>query len=71
MANKVRRAERSTIGQNNFESAPDLIETEALKPTSKVVRELRSPDGTVIRVEVPVYPPFRLKEKAAKANGGR
>jgi len=26
------------------------------------MREIERPDGTIIRVEVPVYPPFKLKD---------
>jgi hypothetical protein len=33
-----------------------------LKPIRVVVRELTRPDGKKLRVEVPVYPPFRLDE---------
>jgi hypothetical protein len=29
-----------------------------------VERELTRPDGTTLRVKVPVYPPFRLREPA-------
>lgn len=71
MANKTRRVEATSTGANHFESNSRAIESENLEPISKVVRELTSPDGTVLRVEVPVYPPFRLKEKSAAANRGR
>jgi bifunctional pyridoxal-dependent enzyme with beta-cystathionase and maltose regulon repressor activities len=71
VATKIRRVVQSAIGPNNFEPNPDEIESEPLEPISTVVRELTSPDGTILRVEVPVYPPFRLKEKAAQADGGR
>jgi hypothetical protein len=66
MANKPRRVEPSTSRSNNFEPNSRTIESESLKPISKVVRELTSPDGTTLRVEVPVYPPFRLKEKSVE-----
>jgi len=32
------------------------------------MREIERPDGTVLRVEVPVYPPFKLKDRR-KAKG--
>jgi hypothetical protein len=46
-----------------LEASAQAIECEALEPVRKVVRELTRPDGSTLRVEVPVYPPFRLKEK--------
>ncbi len=71
MASKTRRAETNETGANNFEPNSRTIEGEALEPICKVVRELTSPDGTVLRVEVPVYPPFRLKGKSRVANDGQ
>lgn len=41
------------------------VEGEALEPIRVVERELTRPDGTTVVVEVPVYPPFRLKERSA------
>jgi hypothetical protein len=49
-----------------MEARAQSIECEALEPVRKVVRELKRPDGSTLRVEVPVYPPFRLKEKDAQ-----
>ena len=37
-----------------------------LEPVRKVRRELKSPSGRVVIVEVPVYPPFRLKTDAER-----
>ena len=48
----------------NLEAAPQSIECETLEPIRKVVRELKRPDGSTLRVEVPVYPPFQLKGKS-------
>lgn len=42
---------------------PGGVESENLEPIGVVERELTRPDGTKVRVEVPVYPPFRLKER--------
>ncbi len=39
------------------------IEGAPLEPIGVVERELTRPDGTKLRVEVPVYPPFRLAER--------
>lgn len=52
---------------NSFEANPNEIECEALEPIRVVVRQLERPDGTRVEVEVPVYPPFRLKEPKARA----
>jgi hypothetical protein len=38
-----------------------------LKPIRFVERELTRPDGTRLRVKVPVYPPFRLEDRSAPA----
>jgi len=43
----------------------DGIESEKLKPIRVVTRELTRPDGTTVQVEVPVYPPFQLKQEKA------
>jgi hypothetical protein len=47
-----------------------LIRGARLEPIRYVERELTRPDGTKLRVKVPVYPPFRLEERPApKAPG--
>lgn len=40
------------------------VEGARLEPLRTVRRELRSPSGDVVVVEVPVYPPFRLRSEA-------
>jgi len=42
----------------------DEIQSEPLEPVRVVERELTRPDGTTLRVKVPVYPPFQLKKRA-------
>jgi len=42
-----------------------LIRGAPLEPLRYVERELTCPDGTRLRVKVPVYPPFRLEERSA------
>jgi hypothetical protein len=42
-----------------------LVRGARLEPIRFVERELTSPDGTKLRVQVPVYPPFRLEERPA------
>ena len=41
-----------------------VIRGAPLKPIRFVERELTRPDGTTLRVKVPVYPPFRLEERS-------
>ena len=40
-----------------------LVRGARLEPIRYVERELTRPDGTKLRVKVPVYPPFRLEER--------
>jgi hypothetical protein len=42
-----------------------LVKGAPLEPIRYVDRELTHPDGTKLRVRVPVYPPFRLEERPA------
>ena len=42
-----------------------LVQGAPLKPIRFVERELTRPDGSTVRVKVPVYPPFRLEERPA------
>lgn len=44
----------------------DTVKGAKLEPIRVVRRELRRPDGTVVQVDVPVYPPFRLEERPEK-----
>lgn len=39
-----------------------LVKGADLEPIDHVERELTSPDGTIVTVRVPVYPPFRLEQ---------
>jgi hypothetical protein len=41
----------------------ERIEGEPLEPVRVVERELTHPDGTTLTVQVPVYPPFKLKKR--------
>ena len=40
-----------------------LVPGARLQPIRYVERELTRPDGSKLRVKVPVYPPFRLEER--------
>jgi hypothetical protein len=42
-----------------------VVQGAPLKPLRFVERELTRPDGTTLRVKVPVYPPFRLEDRSA------
>jgi len=54
-------AHRNKGTARNLDLRPGEVEGERLKPIRKVIREIERPDGTTLRVEVPVYPPFKLK----------
>jgi len=43
----------------------ERIQSEPLHPVGVVERVLTRPDGTTMKVEVPVYPPFQLKKPPA------
>jgi hypothetical protein len=55
-------AQRNKGTAENLQRSTGRIQGERLRPIRTVIRELTRPDGTTIRVEVPVYPPFRLKD---------
>ena len=56
-------ANRSKNTAQNLDTQPTRIEGERLKPIRRVMREIERPDGVILRVEVPVYPPFKLKDR--------
>jgi len=59
-----RRSRRSSKKEEILDPEPRTgIEGAPLEPIKVVERELTRPDGTKLRVEVPVYPPFRLAER--------
>jgi hypothetical protein len=49
-------------------SPGSIVQGAPLKPIRFVERELTRPDGTTLRVKVPVYPPFRLEDRSAAAS---
>ena len=55
-------SKRSKSGAT-FESNDGPIEGAKLSPLRIVKRELVRPDGSTVTVDVPVYPPFRLKRR--------
>ena len=52
---------KSKAASKEGEPARRTIEGAKLKPVRTVRRELTGPDGRRVQVDVPVYPPFRLK----------
>lgn len=56
-----------------LESVPiaDRIQGEPLAPLRHVERVLLGPDGTAVRVRVPVYPPFQLAVPKTKTQAKR
>ena len=61
-----------TKAATNFETSNTVIQGAALEPMRVVRRELVSPSGSVVVVDVPVYPPFRLEtERERKGRGER
>ena len=46
-----------------------IVRGARLEPIRFVERELTRPDGTKLRVKVPVYPPFRLEDRSAPPPG--
>jgi FKBP-type peptidyl-prolyl cis-trans isomerase (trigger factor) len=61
-------ARRSKSTAENLDTRSAGIEGERLKPIRRVVRQIERRDGTVLRVEVPVYPPFKLKDRLKTEN---
>lgn len=49
----------------------DTVKGAKLEPIRVVRRELRRPDGKVVQVDVPVYPPFRLEDRSEQSAGRR
>ena len=56
---------RRTDGTSKTTDGPGEVRGARLEPIRVVERELTRPDGTKLRVKVPVYPPFRLEERQA------
>jgi hypothetical protein len=58
----VRRKSKLSA-KKDVPSLYEPIEGEPLEPVRTVERELVHPDGTTLKVQVPVYPPFELKKR--------
>jgi hypothetical protein len=59
----VRRKSKLADGKKNTPNSN--IQSERLDPVRVIERELIRPDGTTMKVRVPVYPPFQLKQRPA------
>jgi hypothetical protein len=59
----VRRKSKLADGKKNTPNSN--IQSERLDPVRVIERELVRPDGTTMKVRVPVYPPFQLKQRPA------
>jgi hypothetical protein len=57
----VRRKSKRADGKQTSPSSN--IQSEELDPVRVIERELIRPDGTTMKVRVPVYPPFQLKKR--------
>jgi len=59
---------RTALKKKTADAAPALsgIQGAKLEPIRTVERELTRPDGTRVKVRVPVYPPFRLDEQKVR-----
>ena len=58
----ARRTRRSPTMKKKQQAPDSQVEGSKLEPIRFVTRELTRPDGTTLRVKVPVYPPFKLTE---------
>ena len=56
-----RKSKRSADSEDSPHG--ESIQGEPLEPVRIVERLLTRPDGTTLKVDVPVYPPFRLKQR--------
>lgn len=54
---------RSKRADGKQEPPVQSIQGERLDPVRVIERELVRPDGTTMKVRVPVYPPFQLKQR--------
>ena len=61
-------ARRKKDTAQKLDTRPKRVEGERLKPIRRVMREIQRPDGTILRIEVPVYPPFKLKDRRKPKN---
>ena len=63
----VRRARRSPSKNRKQErSATESgVQSAPLEPIDYKERELTRPDGSTVTVRVPVYPPFKLRDRKA------
>jgi len=62
----ARRARRSPSKNRKQQAAAESgVESAPLEPIEYKERELTRPDGSTLMVKVPVYPPFKLRDRKA------
>lgn len=62
----ARRARRSPTKNRKQQTPTDTgVQSAPLEPIDYKERELTRPDGSTVMVKVPVYPPFKLKDRKA------
>ncbi len=66
-AKKLGNANANANGSGNG-GANGAIRGAALEPVGVVRRQLVSPNGELVVVDVPVYPPFRLESPSERAS---
>ncbi len=61
------RSARRSPGRNRKQQTPaeSGVQSAPLEPIDFVERELTRPDGSTVTVKVPVYPPFKLRDRKA------
>ncbi|MFP8876108.1 MAG: hypothetical protein VCB99_04180 [Myxococcota bacterium] len=58
------------IKQSDPDQSPSDPPPELPKPIRVVRRQIECPDGGIVEVDVPVYPPFRFELKAPDSGDG-
>lgn len=60
----ARRARRGPTKNRKQQAPADTgVQSAPLEPIDYKERELTRPDGSTVMVKVPVYPPFKLKDR--------
>ncbi len=67
--NNAQRAEHDFAGP--VHGPRGMVAGAKLRPIRTVKRALTRPDGTVVEVDVPVFPPFRLETEAERLDRER
>ena len=57
------------VEASDTDEATETLPRLNVEPIRTVVRELTRPDGSTVTVEVPVYPPFEMKDLPSRSSG--